>query len=154
MADLNDRTQNVNIWNDEKTKSVTVTTDGAKERLDVDSKPSSIFRVATPVFENGGHGNGQTRISYTVPTGKVLYIQRLWCCHHSDAAGHTIVFRVDGTGFCWMEFNNDGTTSFEKTYPESNPYIVNAGEEVTAYRESGSSPEDWSPGFDGYLEDA
>jgi len=35
MADLNDYTQNVNIWNDEKTKSVTVTTDGSKERLDV-----------------------------------------------------------------------------------------------------------------------
>jgi len=35
MSDLNDLTQNVNIWNDEKSKSVTVTTDGAKERLDV-----------------------------------------------------------------------------------------------------------------------
>jgi hypothetical protein len=35
MADLNDLTQNVNIWNDDKSKSVTVTTDGAKERLDV-----------------------------------------------------------------------------------------------------------------------
>lgn len=38
MADLNDLTQNVNIWNDEKSKSVTVTTDGASERLDVDAK--------------------------------------------------------------------------------------------------------------------
>ena len=37
MSDLNDLTQNVNIWNDEKSKSVTVTTDGAKERLDVDT---------------------------------------------------------------------------------------------------------------------
>lgn len=35
MADINDLTQNVNIWNDDKSKSVTVTTDGAKERLDV-----------------------------------------------------------------------------------------------------------------------
>jgi len=33
--DLNDLTTNVNIWNDAKTKSVTVTTDGAHERLDV-----------------------------------------------------------------------------------------------------------------------
>jgi hypothetical protein len=36
MADLNDLTQNVNIWDDAKSKAVTVTTDGAKERLDVD----------------------------------------------------------------------------------------------------------------------
>lgn len=35
MGDLNDQTQNVNIWNDEKSKSVTVTTDNGKERLDV-----------------------------------------------------------------------------------------------------------------------
>lgn len=35
MADLNDLTQDVNIWNDAKTKAVTITTDGAKERLDV-----------------------------------------------------------------------------------------------------------------------
>ena len=37
MSDLNDYTQNVNIWNDAKTKSVTVTTDGSKERLDVNA---------------------------------------------------------------------------------------------------------------------
>ena len=37
MADLNDPTININIWNDDKTKSVTVTTDGAHERLDVNA---------------------------------------------------------------------------------------------------------------------
>jgi len=37
MSDINDLTQNVNIWNDAKSKSVTVTTDGAKERLDVEA---------------------------------------------------------------------------------------------------------------------
>jgi len=40
MGDLNDPTQNVNIWNDEKTKSVTVTTDDVKERLDVSIQDS------------------------------------------------------------------------------------------------------------------
>ena len=37
MADLNDLTQNVNIWDDAKSKSVTVTTDGVRERLDVNA---------------------------------------------------------------------------------------------------------------------
>ena len=40
MADVNDLTQNVNIWNDEKSKSVTVTTDDVKERLDVSIQDS------------------------------------------------------------------------------------------------------------------
>ena len=38
MADLNDLTQNVNIWNDDKSKAVDVITDGGIERLAVDSK--------------------------------------------------------------------------------------------------------------------
>lgn len=42
MADINDLTQNVNIWNDAKSKSVTVTTDGAKERLDCNMDGSEV----------------------------------------------------------------------------------------------------------------
>jgi len=47
VADLNDLTQNVNIWNDDKSKSVTVTTSGAKELLDVLSviDPDSAFNL-------------------------------------------------------------------------------------------------------------
>jgi len=37
MADNTDNTIDVNIWNDARTKAVTVTTDGASERLDVDA---------------------------------------------------------------------------------------------------------------------
>jgi len=43
MSDLNDLTQNVNIWNDEKSKSVTVTTDGVKERLDCNMDGSEVI---------------------------------------------------------------------------------------------------------------
>ena len=43
MADLNDLTQNVNIWDDSKTKSVTVTTDGVKERLDCNIDGSEVI---------------------------------------------------------------------------------------------------------------
>lgn len=38
MADSSDNTIDVNIWNDARTKAVTVTTDGSKERLDVSTK--------------------------------------------------------------------------------------------------------------------
>jgi len=160
MADLNDLTQNVSIHNDVTNADVTTTTDGAKERLDVAAKITAISisapaRVATPVHEDDGYDNDRTKISYTVPTGKVLYIQRLWASHLTDAQGHTIAFRVGSTQFYWMTFNNDGTTTFEKQYPDSNPYgPIAAGVVVTAYRIAGSSPEKWTAGLDGYLEDA
>jgi hypothetical protein len=46
MADLSDRTDNVSIGNDANTKIVTVTTDGAKERLDVDATISGSVKVS------------------------------------------------------------------------------------------------------------
>lgn len=154
MADLNDLTQNVNIWDDAKSKAVTITTDGSKERLDVDASVSvASSRVSSPVHEADGWDTDQTKISYTVPTNKILYVQRLWCAHLTDAGGHIISFRVDGTAFCYMSFNNDGTTTFEKTYPDNNPYILTEGEVLTAYRLDGTSAEEWGAGFDGYLED-
>jgi len=139
-------------------KIVTVTTDGDKERLDVSTKitgtvPINPESVSQPVHYGDGHNNNSTKISYTVPTGKILHIQRLWASHSSDAVGHTIAFRDDGTQFYWMSFNNDGNTTFEKIYPDNNSYIMEAGEVLTAYRISGSSPESWTAGFDGYLED-
>lgn len=38
MADLTDKTDDIAIWNEGRTKAVTVSTDGAKERLDVSTK--------------------------------------------------------------------------------------------------------------------
>ena len=158
MADIQDYTVNSTIYNEAGTKAVTLTTDGSKERLDVDANITGITatpgRVSSPVHEGSGYSNDRTKISYTVPTGKILYIQRLWGSHLTDAAGHTIAFKVDSTEFYWITFNNDGITTFEKNYPESNPYSLTAGEVLTAYRIAGSSPESWTAGFDGYLEDA
>ena len=53
MADLNDLTQNVNIWDDAKTKSVSVITDGAVERLAVNSniEGSVTISQASPRWE-------------------------------------------------------------------------------------------------------
>jgi hypothetical protein len=47
MADLNDPTINVNLWNDDKSKSVTVTTDGPKERLDVNANIEGSVTIST-----------------------------------------------------------------------------------------------------------
>jgi len=49
VADLNDLTTNVNIWNDDKSKAVTVTTDGAKERLDVNSTITGEVTISNSV---------------------------------------------------------------------------------------------------------
>jgi hypothetical protein len=49
MADLNDLTQNVNLWNDDKSKSVTVTTDGAKERLDVNASIEGSVTISSTI---------------------------------------------------------------------------------------------------------
>ena len=38
MADLTDKTDDIAIWNEGRTKAVTVSTDGSKERLDVSTK--------------------------------------------------------------------------------------------------------------------
>jgi hypothetical protein len=52
MADLSDRTDNVSIGNDANTKIVTVSTDGAKERLDVAATIEGSFQLEafTPVI--------------------------------------------------------------------------------------------------------
>ena len=69
MADLNDQTQNVNIWDDAKTKSVTVTTDGSHERLDVDARIAGAtfsLNPFTPVISFDSAGTALTTSWTTV----------------------------------------------------------------------------------------
>ena len=88
MADINDLTRNVNIWNDEKSKSVTVTTNGSKEALDVniagdDGTPVNGLYISLHL-QNGGSNNAGVDGSVTPVvfsrgpgTGKRWYISRL-----------------------------------------------------------------------------
>lgn len=81
MADLNDLTRNVNIWDDSKSKSVTITTDSAKERLDVDigstgtvTSIPAVPGLPTQVSYNKSEsavnsGEWQEFANYTVPSG-------------------------------------------------------------------------------------
>ncbi len=89
MADQNDLTQNVNIWNDEKSKAVTVTTDGSKERLDVNAK----FDGSISVIE------GKYRLQLETHDGNIDFLDDTW---------HTI-FTVSVAGkpnYLWTEFYN------------------------------------------------
>jgi len=102
MADLPiDDTIDVNITNDAGTKKVTVTTDGAKERLDVNATfsenpfPGLSF---SSFLENVGSsdmrvdGSG-TPVTFTTapPTGKIWYI-------------HTIDVIIEDTGMNFTKF--------------------------------------------------
>jgi len=81
MADQNDLTTNVNIANDGNTKLVTVTTDGSKERLDVDATISGgAFQIQpfTPVVDFDSAGVALTTSWTTLVTktgeGKLDFI--------------------------------------------------------------------------------
>jgi hypothetical protein len=95
MADLNDLTTNVNIWNDDKSKSVTVTTDGSKERLDVDANVSGgvIIAQKNPYFDYSDLTNG---VDYSVKSvtakGTIDFIQIL--CKN---ASYEVAIKIDGT---------------------------------------------------------
>ena len=67
MADINDQTQNVNIWNDDKSKAVSVITDGAVERLavDVNSGEGVQLQLFKPHFD---FDTSLTALSQTVDT--------------------------------------------------------------------------------------
>lgn len=86
MADLNDLTQNVNIWDDDKQKSVTVTTDGAKQRLDVEAtlvaaggQPVFSLQPFVPVMPYNSAGQALTTswttlLDYSGTEGKLDFI--------------------------------------------------------------------------------
>ncbi len=71
MADLNDQTLNVNIASDDNTKLVTVTTDGSKNRLDVDARVTPIFGTPVHAYDYDSDADvGDVLASHTVTTGK------------------------------------------------------------------------------------
>jgi hypothetical protein len=93
MSDINDLTMNVNICSDNDTKKVTVTTDGAKERLDVAATVEGSFQLEafTPVVNFSSASTALatsptwTSILSVTDTGKLDFIA---------IAGSTSTYRV------------------------------------------------------------
>ena len=120
MADLNDLTQNVNIWDDAKSKAVTVTTDGANERLDVQVKGEVSITSASESFPIQVQYNKafaavnanewQEIAAYTVPTGYNLSVLSFRC--HSETAGEdarVMIEKQAGTFNCPTNTFTDGS---------------------------------------------
>lgn len=150
MADINS-TQNVSIFNDDGTDKAGVT----NSRLDVNAQITGIgsdVRYDEPIYEYDGINTDRNKISYTVPTGKVLYLVTLGC---SLMEGKIHVeWQEDGTGFAAIGLNEDGTTTAQLNTQTVTPWgPFAAGTVIRARREYGDSGKDWSAEMVGYLED-
>ena len=114
MADLNDLTQNVNIWNDDKSKAVTVTTDGAKERLDVDANVTGgvTIQAFTPLVD---FSVANTALNTSTDTslfsdagpnaGKIDFINI-----DGSNSNYEVVLKVDGVEIFRLSPTTVGTT--------------------------------------------
>lgn len=152
MSDDLTVTNNFTIYSPDGTQGVTVTTVDGKERLDVDT--NLIARVEQPVHEFDNGGSGATKISYTVPVGKILYIQTLTSAYASTAGGeNAIEWREDATPF-HPQYIADASGFAHSLFTDGNPIgPFAAGVVISAERTAGPSRA-WSAAFTGYLIDA
>ena len=99
MADQNDLTHNINIANDDNTKLVTVSTDGSKERLDVDASiTGGNFQLVpfTPEFHYSVAGtllntSTDTTLYTETDIGKIDFV-----CIAGSNANFEVAIKVDG----------------------------------------------------------
>jgi len=99
MADQNDLTHNINIANDDNTKLVTVSTDGSKERLDVDASiTGGNFQLVpfTPEFHYSVAGtllntSTDTTLFSETDVGKIDFV-----CIVGSNANFEVAIKVDG----------------------------------------------------------
>jgi len=126
---------------------------GVKQSYFVGGLPIIPAKIEQGIHEYNGFDNSQTKINYTVPTGKVLYIDGWSISAVTDAGGHVFALRLDSTQISWISVNNDGTTSITRKFPDFNNISANAGTVVSVALISGSSSESWGAELDGHLED-
>jgi len=141
MSDITDKTQDVNIWNDEYTKKVTVTTDGTKERLDVScAYPAFPFSEGTPVHEYNYDTDadvGDVQATYTVGTGKILYIFQ-WGI--SDNSYGTYQLQIAGTvKDAFINESSSGGMRGLNQVTYAVPLKATAGQVVRIYKLAGLS---------------
>lgn len=171
MSDLNS-TQNVSIFNDEGTVKAEVTDDAelrtvsqlwdgtdkvtvTNNKLDVNASVSTNVqaRVSEPVQVFESANSSRNKAEYTVPTGKVLFVQKFLI--GIEEGKMVIGFRVDGNVVWDVGLTEDGTSAFDAAAPDNNPFgPIAAGTDIDIRRVTGDSGKDWSAAWFGYLEDA
>lgn len=139
------------ITNEDGTKVVTTTTDGSKERLDTSSIPHIYDQ---PVNVYTGYGTATNKATYTVPTGKILYIVTMFVTADVDEGGKiTLEWQYATTGYASTSVYKDSDSNFQLNAPAGIPFgPYAAGGQIRCRRVNGDSGKDWAAGFVGYLE--
>lgn len=148
MADLNDPTINVNIWDDAKTKSVTVTTDGAKERLDVDANVSGGLTLEqfSPKFDYSATSVSLTNgVDYSIKAntakGTLDFIQII--CKNSN---YETIIKIDGTERLRISQSDLGTIGLLSANSTTIPIYAASASKIFAYNPP--SPDDVTTSFE------
>ena len=121
-------------------------------RLAVENLPK---RRPQPVRQYDSYSNNNTKASYTVPTGKVLYIVYVWISYGDDANGEIVCELQDnGSGIGSLSIERGGGQNQAMLNPpESVPFgSFSAGRTIRIERVDGDNDE-WAGGWHGYLED-
>lgn len=146
MADIVNPTQNVTVFGGDNpaiAKAITSTTVGTHERLDVDAAvrlSPDPYGTGTPVHAyvyDSDADVGDTQASYTVGTGKVLYIYQ-WAV--SDESYGTYLLQIAGVTKDAIANSDSGSGqrgSNQTTYVI--PLKATAGQLVRIYKSAGLS---------------
>lgn len=139
------------IW--DGTNEVTVITDVDNVvRLAVEQNPHK--KVTQPVNQYSTFEVSNTKASYTVPSGKVLYVTYAFVAYGDEPSGRlSLEIQADGTGFGGWLIDVDATSNGTLNPPIETPFgPFSAGTTIRIQRLGGDN-DDWSGGWNGYLED-
>lgn len=110
-------------------------------------------RHAEVVQEYDGVSGATTKVTYTVTTGKILFIE-LWYASASEGKKYIFELQDGGAAVASIGGGEDGNSPTPMRLPNSNPLgPFAAGQEIDIVRVAGDSGKDWSGGFVGYEED-
>ncbi len=124
MADLNDPTQNVTIWDDDKGVNVNVITDGSIERLAVDANVSGgvIFQKLIPKTDfdaNGPSVDGPTTLLSVTATGKLDFISL-----NGSNSNYSVKIIIDGTDYLDIELSDLSDLGLTASNATSFPFFT------------------------------
>jgi hypothetical protein len=149
MADLAiDDTIDVNIANDAGTKKVTVTTDGSKERLDVDANvsggislsqfaPKWEYSVTTQALTNGV----DTSIQLVTAKGHLDFVQIV--CKNSS---YETIIKIDGLEVLRIEQSDLGTIGLLSSNSTNIPIYAASASKIFAF--DPAIPDDFTTSFE------